>query len=258
MTLLDSTPSRQAAEPQRFFPAPLRLCVSAFNWVCLFISLAACTAPPTAEPTITPRPTPTLLSIHLPTDLLFLTEPLAACAPADTGLLFFEAHIPPLPEGAHTLTLWLGQPPEGVFAAGLGLERISFIVNAQNPLESLTPGEARKIFSGEQGTWGDGTPVEVWLPLEGSAARQIFDQVFLSLPVSPEAYLSPSPAAAVEAVAANEGAIALIPEGWLTPAVKAVGPLADLPVLALTDGEPQGVLRVFVGCLQGAGVTGRE
>jgi hypothetical protein len=226
-------------------------------WPCgaalLLFALAACTAP-TAAPAPTPRPAPTVLGVHLPTDLLYLTEAVAACGQGipDVGLLFSEAHVPPFPQGGGELTLWIGDPPEGSgFAAGLGLERIILIVNAQNPIASLPPAEARALLSGEQSTWADGTPVEVWVPLEGSIAHWVFGSVFGSLPVSPEAFLSPSPAAAVQAVQENAGALAIIPAGWAA-GVKPLIPLADVPVVALTDGEPQGKLRALVGCLQGA------
>jgi hypothetical protein len=59
-----------------------------------------------------------------------------------------------------------------------------------------------------------------------------------------------------EAVAADSGALGILPRRWVDDTVRTV-PLADLPqgalirpILALSAAEPQGALRAWVACLQ--------
>ena len=67
---------------------------------------------------------------------------------------------------------------------------------------------------------------------------------------SPHAFHAPSTEAALTAVRDNPESLAVIPAAWMSPYVRPVYTLGDVPVLALTSGPPEGPLRSFIGCLQ--------
>ena len=175
-----------------------------------------------------------------------LRPALAACAGEvdGTGLVVFEADRPPNPAGAQELTLWLGEPPDGSLnAALLGFEEIVVVASIESSRAEMTEAEVRRLLSGE------GT-AEIWLPQPGLAMRDALDAFMGGAAYPPEAFLAPTAAAMVEAVSDSPGALGVLPAAWLTDGLKSVFTLGEMPVLALTEGVPQGKMRELIGCLQ--------
>jgi hypothetical protein len=187
-------------------------------------------------------------------ELAYLLPNIQSCGRqvADSGLLFFESLVPPLPGDSHTLTIWLGEPPTNAgYAAALGAEEIVLLVNENNGVSGIEAAETRAIFSGMQGSWdADGPPVTIWYPLQGSASARAFENRIGSIRISPNAFLAPSPAVAAEQVALDSGGITILPAGWLVPGLRVAASLGELPVTALSQAEPIGPLRQLVSCLQ--------
>jgi hypothetical protein len=199
--------------------------------------------------TVTPVATTTVLTVHIAGELDLLRPALAACAGEvdGTGLVVFEADRPPNPAGAQELTLLLGEPPDGSQnAALLGFEEIVVVASIESGRDALTDAEVRAFFAGQR-SWGTG---EIWLPQPGLAMRDVLDAFMAGAAYPPEAFLAPSAAAMVEAVSDSPGAVGVLPAAWLTEDLKTVFTLGELPVLALTEGTPQGKLREVIGCLQ--------
>ncbi|MDH4230042.1 MAG: hypothetical protein OEW11_09940 [Nitrospirota bacterium] len=122
-----------------------------------------------------------------------------------------------------------------------GVQAVELVVHADNPVQSLSAGEARRIFLGEQSFWrGTARPSEPIRPaLRGGAEGQVLVHlgirtnefvsrwmrlVFSGQAVSP--HQAESDRAVLEYVAANLSAIGLVEEFTPTPGVKAI-PITD-------------------------------
>ncbi len=217
-------------------------------WLACF---SACTTGP-GPATVTPAPTTAVLTVHLAGELALLRPHLAACTGeiAGTGLLVFEADVPTLPAGEDEVTLWFGEPPEGVRnAALLGFDEVLVIASAEGGWETLTEAEVGALF-GSGNPLPSGAATEIWLPQPGLAVRGVLDAFLEGSPYPPQAFLAPTAAAMAEAVAGSEDAIGVIPAAWMTDELQALYTLGELPVLALTAGVPERNLRELIGCLQ--------
>ena len=159
------------------------------------------------------------------------------------------------------LTLWLGEPPGGVFAALLGREEILVILNPANPIDRISSADLRALFDGTVTNWqavgGDDREVVVWVYPQNNELQEIVESVILpGRQFSSHAWLAPDAAAMLEAIARDPAAIGVLPRPWLSEAIKPVEVDQDLrelflqPVLALAEKEPQGILREFLACLQ--------
>jgi len=222
----------------------------------VLLLLAACSVPPEPSPTVIPLPTVSLISVFYPVELGFMLPELQACRAQipDSGLLVYESLVPPLPDSVDAFTLWLGEPPEGTgYAADLGTESIGLYVNAENRVPIFDEAGIRMIFGGIQETWGEtGWPVAIWFPLDGTASARTFQRTVGSFRITPTAFLAPSPSIAAEQVAREPGGITVMPAGWETPDLRLAYKLSELPVTALAIGEPAGMLREYIFCLQKA------
>ncbi|HLB65368.1 MAG TPA: substrate-binding domain-containing protein [Anaerolineales bacterium] len=173
-------------------------------------------------------------------------------------------------EGEVAAILALSAPPEGWFAAPVGVEAIAVIVNPENPVRALDLEALAQIFSGRAQTWaslgGPAEPVSPVIPLPGDGLRAGFeDQVMGGAALSGGAFLAPSPEAALTIVAQNTGAIGLIPLAAADDRARLVRidgvlpsdetlqdgryPLA-LPVLMISPEEPSGAIRDWIVWLQ--------
>ncbi|HUF40222.1 MAG TPA: hypothetical protein VMN57_16995 [Anaerolineales bacterium] len=226
------------------FRPSLRVCAA----VLLCLAGAAGCTPEEPPPAPILEPTTAVLTVHLAGELGLLRPVLAACTAEipGIGLLVFETPAPELPEGPDEMTLWLGEPPDDApQAALLGTETIVVAAHASLGRDAFTEAEVRALF-----TEGGGPAFEVWVPQAGQVAREVLDAWLEGGGYPPEAFLSPTPEAAVAAVAADPGAVAVIPSAWLTADLSPVFSLGELPVLALTDRVPEGRMRGLIGCLQ--------
>jgi phosphate transport system substrate-binding protein len=229
--------------------------------------LAACGAPQVS----TPAPTPQAIDLTFPPDLQPWADKLSGCASSNplTALYFnpsspSEAGILP-----NDIVLALGQPVLGTnstYLSQVGREQIDVIVNRDNPVSQLSTAELRSIFSGQQATWNNAStmPIQVWVLPEADPLRVIFDQTVLqSLPLASNAMLAPDPTAMLEAISKDVNSIGYLPASFLNstgtvdPGVVQIVQLDqslvstfDQPVVALTLGEPQGLVRSLLVCLE--------
>ena len=223
------------------------------------LSVAACTAPPSAIP----FPTPQLVRVAYPPSLGYLTEALSRCSREIPGMALgvFETPASALDIRQADLTLWIGEPPGGVFAALLGRQEILVILNPDNPLDRLSSADLRALFDGTVTNWqavgGDDLEVAVWVYPQDNELQEIVESVILpGRQFSSHAWLAPDAAAMLESIARDPAAIGALPRAWLSEAVKPVEIDQDLrelliqPVLALAKEEPEGIVREFLSCLQ--------
>jgi hypothetical protein len=227
----------------------------------LFILLlAACSPVPAGKPPSTPEP----WSVTFTPSLQPLTPALQHCAlqQPEIALLIDEIPAPNNPTENADLSIRLGMPAGGAFfSAALGFEQIVVVVNRENSQASLDSTQLSALFSGATTDWeqvsGKPGPIHTWTYLPGDDARQIFDAAILpSEKVTSQAALAPDPAAMIQGIASDPGAIGYLPRAWLTDTVRPLSvqdiPANSLrqPILAYTKSEPQGAGRAFLACLQ--------
>lgn len=208
----------------------------------LVILLAACQPAPVAEITAQPP-----VEVALSPSLTWLEGDLAGCASAVKVAVQRADDIPSDPG---VIELQLGEPPAGSYAAVLGVDHLVVIVHPDNPLTELSLEEAQDIFAGRQKTWADGSEIQTWsLPATTDASTAL---IAAGLTIA-NTGLAPTPQSMLKAVASNLLAIGYLPARWLNPTVRALDVTdlkVDLPILAVSEQEPQGSARALLVCLQ--------
>ncbi|RME74282.1 MAG: hypothetical protein D6776_05510, partial [Planctomycetota bacterium] len=134
--------------------------------------------------------------------------------------------------------VWLGVCARAQTPAGGDREAYAVIVHPANTERSLSLQEVREIFTLERRRWADGTPISVWLPPEDSDAfallldtvyrtdlrrlhRRWRERVFAGELEAPPPTL-PTVEELLRVVAAQPGAVAIVPLDRLGPSVRAL------------------------------------
>ena len=243
------------------------------SWIALLLLLASCT------PLVTATPLPTSQVVFLSFTPAFQSwqETLQRCIANTPGASFFvdDSSTAPVEIAAFNINFRLGlptvKPQTPYYSAQIGWEKVTVVVNQANPASSLSIEQLQGLFSGKIQYWHEilptmarDVPVQAWAYLEGDEIRQAFEAAINpddSLPLA--ALLAPDPQAMAEAVSAHPGAIGYLPERWLetylgTDELKLKVMILDeqmeisllLPVLAISNEEPQGAARALLLCMQ--------
>lgn len=226
---------------------------------------ASCQAQPAAVPVT--QPPPSLLTVQASFALQPLADDFHSCAGEliDTALIVQDtpAAAVNLDEAAIGLRWGLHDQPD-YFAAEIGHEELAVIVHPNNPVEEISLEELQAIYLGAQTQ----PPFNEWMPWaypKGDDVQQVFESAVLQNrpPDSSVIHLAPDPAAVLEAVAANPGAIGYLPARWLAAvdeeqaaSVKALS-VKDLeagqfrrPIVAMSRSEPNGPEKDWLLCVQ--------
>jgi hypothetical protein len=118
-------------------------------------------------------------------------------------------------------------------------EDILIVTHRQSPVQNLTLEEARALFAGQ----GDPS-VQVWVFSSEDDVQQVFDQsVMAGLSVAPSARLAMTPQQMSDTLVNESNAVGILPRHWKAGDVRDVFSVATVPVLAITQGEPQDVIK---------------
>ncbi len=215
----------------------------------LILLLTACQAQ-----TGTPQPQemPAPVRVELAPEISWLNERVNACAQqTGQGILL----LPP-GQSPDVQLIW-GPPPAGSTAISIQAESWAVIVPPTSPLTEIDYARFQAIFSGRQKQWLADTPdseaIDLWAYSSPGADALLVS--LLNSPLRPDASLSSDPAALITAVAANPGAVGILPSAWLDSSVKSLAlvnfppHIVQQPVLAVTATEPQEGLRNWLACL---------
>lgn len=160
------------------------------------------------------------------------------------------------PESAD-LVLRFGQTGNlTTLAYQIGTDDLLVIVNHQNPVGELSALQVRALFTGQIQTWnslqGADAPVHVWVYPQGEDVQQVFEHSSLGRsPVTSLARLANSPEEMSQAVSTDPDAIGIITRSWKTQDTTAVFTVdSSLPVLAITNAEPESDMAQILACLQ--------
>ncbi|HNV70275.1 MAG TPA: phosphate ABC transporter substrate-binding protein [Candidatus Ozemobacteraceae bacterium] len=149
-------------------------------------------------------------------------------------------------------------------AIPLALDAIAVIVNAENPIQSLTLAQLRELFSGKIRNWQDlgGKHREVHLVVreEGSGTRTAFEELVMKegkteLPIDTYALVQDSTGGVREVVRTDPGAIGFISLGAVTKQIKAVHVDGVEPTIAAVKAQKYKLVRPFLLVTKGPPAT---
>ena len=134
-------------------------------------------------------------------------------------------------------------------------EELMVILNAQNPVKSLTAEQARDLFTGLIKSWdevgGLDAPVEVWVFSPSEDIQQIFVITFLAgSAVTSDARLATNMEEMPQAIAGNINAVGIFTNRWTMDDLTTAFSISGLPVLVLTQGDPLESIQGVISCLQ--------
>jgi len=125
-------------------------------------------------------------------------------------------------------------------------EDILIVTHRQSPVQNLTLEAARALFAG----YGD-SRVQVWVYSPEEDVQEVFDQfVMASLSVTSSARIAATPQQMSDTLVNESNAVGILPRHWKAGDDREVFKVATVPVLALTNSEPQGVIKELIACLQ--------
>ncbi len=145
------------------------------------------------------------------------------------------------------IRLQIGEPKYlSSFAYQIDTEEILIVTHRQSPIQNLTLEEAQILFMG----LGDSS-VQVWVYASGEDVSEVFDQfVMKGRSVSSSASVAVSPQQMSDVLNSESNTVGILPKHWKAGDVREVFSVATVPVLAIAQDEPQGVINQLIGCLQ--------
>jgi hypothetical protein len=125
-------------------------------------------------------------------------------------------------------------------------EDILIVTHRQSPVQNLTLAEARALFAGQ----GDPS-VQVWVYSSEADVQEVFDQLVMTgSSVTSSARVAVTPQQMSDTLANESNAVGILPRHWKAGDDREVFSVATVPVLAMTQSEPQGLIKELIACLQ--------
>ncbi len=132
------------------------------------------------------------------------------------------------------------------FAYQIDSEEILIVTHRQSPVNNLSIEEAQALFSGQ----GDPS-VQVWVYASDADVQEVFDQfVMEGRPVMPSAMVAANPQQMSDTLVNEPNTVGILPKHWKVGDSRFVYTIPNIPVLALTQNEPHGVIKELIACLQ--------
>lgn len=203
---------------------------------------------------------PEILTAQVTPALLSLGEQFHLCAEeqVSTGLVVIETPAGEIELEDSSLALRLGPAAlhQG-FAAQLGIEEIAVIVSEDSAIQVVSLDELRALYQGTLREM-EGIPIRPWAYPLTDDVQEVFQAAILDGAAAPAraASTAPNPAAMLEAVESDPGAVGFVPARWLKDGVRVL-PISGLPadrlrvpILAVSSSEPEGPGKTWLLCLQ--------
>ncbi|MBK9928059.1 MAG: hypothetical protein IPP66_22545 [Anaerolineales bacterium] len=145
------------------------------------------------------------------------------------------------------IRLQIGEPKYlSSFAYQIDEEEVLVVTHRQSPVQNLTLEQVQMLFAG----LGDAS-VQVWVYAPEDDVLNVFDQfVMKGRSVSSSAKMAVNPQQMSDILNAEPNAVGILPRHWKVGDVRDVYSVAKVPVLAVTQSEPQGAVSQVIGCLQ--------
>lgn len=147
------------------------------------------------------------------------------------------------------IVLRVGEPPFlDSPAYQIDQEEIWVVTHRESSIPSMNLEAVQTLFAGP-----GASPTQVWVYGPDEDVQQVFDQyVMKGRNVAASAYVAASPEHMLKVLESERQAIGILPLTWSMRMAGSGGVyhVATVPVLAITDSEPQGVLQELLACLQ--------
>lgn len=144
------------------------------------------------------------------------------------------------------IVLRIGEPkPLSYFAYQIDTEDILIVTQRQSPVQNLTLDQARALFAGQ----GDSS-VQVWVYAPGDDVQEVFDQfVMEGRAVTSFAHIAINPQQMSGTLTSQSNTVGILPQHLKAGDLREVLSVATVPVLAITQNEPQGAIKELIACL---------
>lgn len=187
-------------------------------------------------------PTPSILSVYATAAAEPWLNDLYNCAAEQPNIVLSRVDD----ASSAQIALRVGEPEQLNFAYQIDREEILIITHRQSAIQNLTLDEARALFAGQ----GDPS-VQVWVYAPGADVQESFDQfVMAGRSVTPAARIAVHPQQMSDTLVNESNAVGILPGHWKVGDVREVLTVATVPVLAITNSEPQGGVKELIACLQ--------
>jgi hypothetical protein len=132
------------------------------------------------------------------------------------------------------------------FAFQIDTEEILVVTHRQSPVQNLNLEGTRALFSG----LGDPS-MQVWVYASDADVQEAFDQLVMEgRIVSPDARLASHPQQMSDTLVNEANTVGILPRHWKAGDSREIFSAGTVPVLALTNTEPQGIVKDLIACLQ--------
>lgn len=205
-----------------------------YSFLCLLF-LAACT-PAAATPA-----TPQLINVYSTSAAEAWLYELYDCS--GTTSVLNRVDDPSIAE----ITLRVGEPKTlSGSAYQIDTEEILVVTHRQSPLNNMSVEEVRALFSGQ----GDPS-VQLWVYASGTDVQEVFDQLVMAgRPIVSSALIAPDTQQMSDTLNNQPNTVGIVPKHWKMGDSRFVYTIPNIPVLAITQSEPQGKVRELIACLQ--------
>ncbi len=191
--------------------------------------------------TSTPLATPQVVTVYSTSAAQPWLTPLYVCAESFAVISRVDD------SSSADIVLRLGEPKVLTSSAyQIDSEDILIVAHRQSPVQNLTLEGARALFAGQ----GDPS-VQVWVYALDEDVQEVFDQsVMAGRIVTSSAHVAVTPQQMSDTLVNESSAIGILPRHWKVGDTREVFMVATVPVLAVTNSEPQGVIKELIACLQ--------
>lgn len=205
-----------------------------FSLTLFSVLISSCSTP-------APPPTPQVVSVYSTSAAAPWLSPLYDCAGTSTVISRVDD------SSSADIALRMGEPKVLTSSAyQIDSEDILIVTHRQSPVQNLTLESARALFAGH----GDPS-VQVWVYASEEDVQQVFDQfVMAGLNVTSSARVALTPQQMSDTLVNESNAIGILPRHWKAGDDREVFTVTTVPVLALTNSAPQGVIKELIACLQ--------
>jgi hypothetical protein len=125
-------------------------------------------------------------------------------------------------------------------------EEILIVTHRQSPVQNLTLEEARELFAGHVDPL-----LQVWVYALGEDVQEVFEQMVMEgRNVTSSARLAINPQQMSNTLVDEANSLGILPRHWKVGDAREVFSVATVPVLVITNSEPQGIIQELIACLQ--------
>lgn len=189
-----------------------------------------------------PSSTPQVISVYSTAAAEPWLSELYNCARQQTSTVLSRVDEP----SSAAISLRVGEPKILPLAYQIDTEEILIVTQRQSPIQNLNLEGARALFSGQ----GDPS-VQLWAYAAEEDVQEVFDQfVMQGRGVASSALLAANPQQMSDTLVNEPNTVGILPRHWKAGDSREVFSVATVPVLAITQNEPEGVIKELVACLQ--------